>query len=63
MQNARNSLSKKQWTIFMRKQWTILFKAKNKFFECSKQIRIYSKHDEQSANFINEEIDFINVEK
>ena len=63
MQNARNSLCKKQWTIFMRKQWTILFNAKNRFFECSKQIQIYSKHDEQSANFINVEIDFINAEK
>ena len=31
MQNARNSLCKKQWTIFMRKQWTVLFNTKKKF--------------------------------
>ena len=37
--------------------------AKNIFYECSKQIRIYSKHDEQNANFINVETDFINAEK
>ena len=36
---------------------------KNRFYECSKQIRIYSEHDVQRANFINVEIDFINVEK
>ena len=63
MQNHRNSLCKKQWTIFMRKQWTILINAKNRFYECSKQIRIYSKHDMQRANFINVETDFINAEK
>ena len=63
MQNARNSLCKKQWTIFMRKQWTVLINAKNRFYECSKKIRIYSKHDVQSANFINVEIDFISAEK
>ena len=28
MQNARNSLCKKQWTIFMRKQWIVLIKEK-----------------------------------
>ena len=56
-------LYRKQWTIFMRKQWTVLINAKNKFYECNKQIRIYSKHDVQSANFINVEIDFINAEK
>ena len=33
------------------------------FYELSKQIRIYSKHDEHSTNFINVETDFINVEK
>ena len=33
------------------------------FYECSKQIRIYSKHDGQSANYINVETDFINAEK
>ena len=55
MQNARNSL--------YRKQWTVLLIAKNRFYECSKQIRIYSKHDVQRANFINVEIDFINAEK
>ena len=63
MQNARNSLCRKQWTIFMRKQWTILPNAKNKFYECSKQIQIYSKHGVQSANFINVETDFINAKK
>ena len=63
MQNARNSLCRKQLTIFMRKQWTILVNAKNRFYECSKHIRIYSKHDVQRKFFINVEIDFINAEK
>ena len=63
MQNRRNSFCRKQWTIFMRKQWTVLINAKNWFYECSKQIRVYSKHDVQRANFINVEIDFINAEK
>ena len=63
MQNARNSLCRKQWIIFMRKQWTVLINAENKFYECSKQIRIYSKHDVQRENFINVETDFINAEK
>ena len=31
MQNARNSLFKKQWTIFMRKQWTVLVNKKTDF--------------------------------
>ena len=31
--------------FFMRKQWTVLLNAKNKFYECSKQIQIYNKHD------------------
>ena len=61
--NAKNSLCKKQWTIFMTKQWIVLINAKKRFYECSKQIRIYSKHDVQSANFINVETDFINAEK
>ena len=52
-----------QKTVNMRKQRTVLLNAKNRFYECSKQIRIYSKHDVQSANFINVEIDFINAEK
>ena len=47
----------------MRKQWTILINVENGFYECSKQIRIYNKHDVQRANFINVETDFINVEK
>ena len=55
MQNAGNSLCRKQWTVFL--------KAKNRFFEFSKQIRIYCKHDGQRANFINVETDFINAEK
>ena len=63
MQNARNCLCRKQRTIFMRKQWTVLLNAKNRFYECSKHIRIYSKHDVQSANFINVETYFINAEK
>ena len=63
MQNARNSLCRKQWTIFMRKQWPVLINAKNRFYECSKHIQIYSKHDVQRANFINIKIDFINVGK
>ena len=40
-----------------------LMQKKNRFFECSKHIRIYSKHDGQNANFINVETDFINAEK
>ena len=63
MQNARNSLCRKQWTIFMRKQWTVLINAKNRFYECSNQIWIYSKYDVQRENFINVETDFINAEK
>ena len=47
----------------MRKQRTVLLNAKNRFYECGKQIRIYNKHDGQSANFINVETDFINAEK
>ena len=49
--------------FFMRKQWTVLVNTENRFYECSKQIRIYSKHDGQSANFINVEVNFINAEK
>ena len=63
MQNARNSLCRKQWIIFMRKQWKVLLNAKNRFYECSKHIWIYNKHDGQSANFINVQTDFINEEK
>ena len=63
MQNARNSSCRKQWTIFMRKQWTVLINAKNRFYECNKQIWIYSKYDLQRENFINVETDFINAEK
>ena len=47
----------------MRKQWTVLFNAKNRFYECSKEIQKYSKYDVQRANFINVETDFINAEK
>ena len=36
---------------------------KTDLYECSKQIRIYSKHDVERANFINIETDFINAEK
>ena len=63
MQNTRNSLCRKQWIIFMRKQWIVLPNAKNWFYECSKQIRIYSKHDGKNANFINVETNFINAVK
>ena len=63
MQNRRNSLCRKQWTIFMRKQWIISLNAKKKFYECSKQIRLYNEHDVQRANFINVEIYFISAEK
>ena len=49
--------------FFMRKQWKVLLNAKNRFYRCSKHIRIYSEHDVQRANFINVEIDFINAEK
>ena len=48
---------------FLRKQWTVLINVEYKFYECSKQIWIYNKHDVQRANFINVEIDFINAEK
>ena len=61
--NAKNRLCRKQWTIFMRKQWTVLINAENRFYECSKHIWIYNKHDVQRANFINIETDFINAEK
>ena len=47
MQNARNSLCRKQWTIFMRKQWTVLVNVENRFYECSKQIRIYNHNATQ----------------
>ena len=63
MQNARNSLCKKQWSIFMRKKWIVLINAENRFYECNKHIWIYSKHDELRANFINVETNFINAEK
>ena len=57
MQNARNSLCKKQWTIFMRKQWTVLINVKNKFYEktvnnlCSEQRIIYA--EKRVSNFLN----------
>ena len=63
MQNAGNSLLRKQWTFFMRKQWTVFINAKNWFYEFSKHIRIYCKQDGQRANFINVETDFINAKK
>ena len=47
----------------MGRQWTVLINAENRFYECSKQIQIFSKHDVQRANFINVETDFINAEK
>ena len=36
---------------------------KNRFYEFSRQIRIYKKHDGQSANFITLETDFIDAKK
>ena len=36
---------------------------KTEFFECGKQIWIYSKYDVQRENFIIVETDFINAEK
>ena len=63
MQNARNSLCRKQFTIFTRKQWIVLISVENRFYECSKQIWIYSKYDVQRENFINVETNFINAEK
>ena len=47
---------------FYEKTVNILINAKNRFYECGKQIQIYSKHDVQRANFINVETDFINAE-
>ena len=47
----------------MRKQWIVLINVKNRFYECSKQIWIYSKYDVQRENFINVETDFINAKK
>ena len=37
--------------------------TKNRFYKCSEQIRIYSKQEVQSANFINVETDVINAKK
>ena len=48
---------------FYEKTVNSLLNSKNRFYECSKQIQIHSKHDVQIANFINVETDFINVEK
>ena len=62
MQCARNSSCEKQWIISWRKQWTALLNAKNRFYECGKQIEIYRKHDGQNANFNNVETYFINAE-
>ena len=53
MQNAKNSLC--------RKQWIVLINVENIFYECNKHIWIYSKYDAQRANFINVETDFINA--
>ena len=36
---------------------------KKGFYKCSEQIRIYSKQEVQSANFINVETDVINAKK
>ena len=47
---------------FYDKQWTVLINAKNRFYEYSKQIRLYGKHDVQRASFLNVETDFINAE-
>ena len=63
MQNARNSLCRKQWTILWENSEQFYLMQKTNLYECSKQIQIYSKHDGQSANFINVETNFINAEK
>ena len=47
----------------MRKKWAVLINAEKKFYECSKEIRIYNKNDVQRASFTNAETDFINAEK
>ena len=47
----------------MRKQWIVLINAENRFYECSKYIWIYSKHDVRRVNFINVETHFINAKK
>ena len=39
--------------FFMRKQWTVLVNTENRFYECSKQIRIYSKHDVRTLRVFN----------
>ena len=36
MQNPKNSLCRKQWTIFIRTQWTVLINAENRFYEYGK---------------------------
>ena len=57
MQNTRNSLCRKQWTIFMRKQWTVLINAENRFYEktvnnlCSEKRIIYA--EKRVNNFSN----------
>ena len=63
MQNARNNLCKKQWTIFMRKQWTVLINAKKKDFMNAVSRFEYTVTMMCRENFINVEIDFINAEK
>ena len=51
MQNARNSLCKKQWTIFMWKQWTVLLNAKNnEQFLCENSEQFYLM---QKTDFMN----------
>ena len=45
------------------KKWTILINVENRFYECSKQIWIYSKHDGQNVNFINVENFFYQYRK
>ena len=46
--NFMNAVSRLEYTI---KQWTILINSENRFYECNKQIQIYSKQDVQMKKF------------
>ena len=59
---VNNFLNNAEQRIILCRMLEIVY-AKNKFYECIKWIQIYSEHDVQRSNFINIEIDFINVEK
>ena len=59
---VNNFLNNAKQKIILNRKLEIV-NAENKFYECSKQVWIYSKHDVQRAHFINVETDFINTEK